>query len=429
MINTLGIDQLSRYDTLDKYRIQNMEVMKEIAGIQPQTCAGNCQGCGKAHIKVYSNHDQQWQQLHERIKEALNIFPMAHKLIDVFEPGAIAADGIPALPAIKLDGILVSGGQVPTVDELVQMFRNRYLYKSKLNILKHIVVPVDMSEVSANALLFAWQIAKKTDAHVEVIFAMDSIFEGSKPSASGFLSGYNKTMQSELDTFIQQTMTPESVEYLPPAVKPGAPGQVLETDRPYITSKVIYGFPDTAIQNYSKNCDLIVMGTTGGGTLTHKLFGSVSMEVSKNAQAPVLFVPPGISYQGFPNMLYASNFESLDSLRIQQAISFARRFDSQIHFVHIGPPGEKGLAMERKLFEANYQESEPDKPFIFTKMVSDDIADPLYEYAFYHRIGLLVFVTHQRSFWENFLHKSITREVLSSSALPVLVIHSDSDMI
>ncbi|MBK8424729.1 MAG: hypothetical protein IPL27_01555 [Lewinellaceae bacterium] len=164
MINTLGIDQLSRYDTLDKYRIQNMEVMKEIAGIQPQTCAGNCQGCGKAHIKVYSNHDQQWQQLHERIKEALNIFPMAHKLIDVFEPGAIAADGIPALPAIKLDGILVSGGQVPTVDELVQMFRNRYLYKSKLNILKHIVVPVDMSEVSANALLFAWQIAKRRRA-------------------------------------------------------------------------------------------------------------------------------------------------------------------------------------------------------------------------------------------------------------------------
>ncbi len=403
--------------------------MKEFASIPSKSCAGSCRVCGKAHIKVYSYRDQQSQELHDRLNEALIAFPMAHKLIDVFEPGTIAGDGITSLPALVLDGVLVSEGQVPSVDELVQLFRNRYLLKSKLNRLKHIIVPVDMSTVSANALLFAWQIAKKTDAHLEVIFAMDSIFEGSKPSASGFLSGYNKTMQSELDTFIQQTMASDVVAYAPTTPQPGAPGQATEIKGPYVSSKVIYGFPDTAIQTYSERCDLIVMGTTGGGTVTHKLFGSVSMEVSKNALAPVLFIPPGLTYTGFPNMLYASNFESLDALQIQQAVSFARRFDSQIHFVHIGPPDEKGLAMERKLFEANYQESMPEKPFIFTKMVSEDIVDPLYEYAFYHRIGLLVFGTHHRSFWENFLHKSITREVLSSSSLPVLVIHSDSDMI
>jgi nucleotide-binding universal stress UspA family protein len=403
--------------------------MKEITSIPSNSCVGKCQGCGKAHIKVYGYRDLQSQQLHDRIKEALVIFPMAHKLIEVYEPGAIAADGVSTLPALVLDGTLVSEGQVPAVDELVQMFRTRYLFKSKLHRLKHIIVPVDMSTVSANALLFAWQIAKKTEAHLEVIFAMDSIFEGSKPSASGFLSGYNKTMQSELDAFIQQTMASDLVSYTPPVAQPGNPGETVALKGPHISSKVIYGFPDTAIQMHSQHCDLIVMGTTGGGTITHKLFGSVSMEVSKNAQAPVLFIPPDVTYEGFPNMLYASNFESLDALRIQQAVSFAHRFESQIHFVHIGPAGEKGFEMERKLFEANYQELHPDKPFIFTKMVSDDIVDPLYEYAFYHRIGLLVFVTHQRSFWENFLHKSITREVLSSSALPVLVIHSDSDMI
>ncbi len=392
------------------------------------TCSGVCRGCGKAHIKVYSYRDQQGQQLLDVIQEALAIFPMPNKVIEVFEPGTIAADGISVLPALSLDGLVVNQGVIPTADELVEAFRNRYLYKSKLHRLQHIVVPVDISEVSANALRFAWQIAEKTQAHLEVIYAMDSIFEGTKPSATGFLSGYNKTMQTELDTFIQQTLAAESYQYEPIGSQPGAPG-VSTATRPYISSKVVYGFPDMAIQTYSEKCDLIVMGTTGGGTLTHKLFGSVSMEVSKNAMAPVMFVPPGMTYKGFSNMLYASNFESLDPLRIQQAVSFARRFDSQIHFVHIGPAGEKGVALERKLFEINYQESHPDKPFIFTKMVSDDVVDPIYEYAFYHRIELLVFVTHHRSLWESFLHKSITREVLSSSGLPVLVIHSDSDLI
>jgi K+-sensing histidine kinase KdpD len=60
-------------------------------------------------------------------------------------------------------------------------------------------------------------------------------------------------------------------------------------------------------------------------------------------------------------------------------------------------------------------------------MVSDDIAGALYEYAFYHRIGLLVFVTHQRNFWENILHKSITNVALLSSDLPLLIMHSESE--
>jgi nucleotide-binding universal stress UspA family protein len=114
-------------------------------------------------------------------------------------------------------------------------------------------------------------------------------------------------------------------------------------------------------------------------------------------------------------------------LSVQQAVSFARRFDGQIHFVHAGPGGEEGLERQRKIFEAEYGSVNPDRPFIFNKMVSEDITGALYEYAFYHRTDLLVFVTHHRKFWENILHKSVTNSALLTSDLPVLVIHSDDD--
>jgi hypothetical protein len=61
--------------------------------------------------------------------------------------------------------------------------------------------------------------------------------------------------------------------------------------------------------------------------------------------------------------------------------------------------------------------------------VSDDIVGALYEYAFYHRIDLLIFVTHQRAFWDNLLHKSVVNEAIASSDLPILVMHSDDDML
>lgn len=170
------------------------------------------------------------------------------------------------------------------------------------------------------------------------------------------------------------------------------------------------------------------MGATGRGGIGKKLFGSVSVEVSRNAHSPVLFISKEAEFSGFENVLYACDFDSLDKISVQQTISFVKRFDGQMHFVHVGPGAEKDLEKQREEFELIFSESGYDKPFIFSKMVSDDIVGALYEYAFYHRIDLLVFVTHHRAFWDNILHKSVTNEVLASSDIPILVIHSDDDM-
>jgi len=320
---------------------------------------------------------------------------------------------------------------VPSVTEIARLMKNKDLFKSKLFQLRTLSVAVDMSDVSANALVFAWKIASRMDSKLEIVYAMDSIFEGTVPSASGFLSGYSKTMQSELDTFITDTMAAIGVKYEPAARFPGEPGEASPSNppQPSITSKVIYGAPDVALAQYSRQTDLLILGATGRGGLGKKLFGSVSIEVSRTSHCPVLFVSKEAEYRGFENVLYASDFDSLNPLSVQQTVSFARRFDAQMHFVHVGPGGEKDLEAQRERFEASFGDSGYNKPFIFSKMVSEDIVGALYEYAFYHRIELLVFVTHHRSFWDSILHKSVTNEVLATSDIPILIIHSDDDML
>ncbi len=393
----------------------------------PEKCDGGCKGCGKAHIKLLGNHDIASQQLRTNVEEALVKFPVDHKIIEVSEPNAIALAGVTELPAILLDGQLMLQGSVPTSNEVVDMLRDRYLHRSKLHHLRRIAVAVDLTEGSDNALRFAWQVARQVGASLEVVYAMDSIFVGHTPSASGFLSGYQHTMQLELDTFIRDTLATLGVKYDLPGV--GAPGEPAPNAALACSSKVIYGVPEAALEACSLDVDLLILGTKTRGTLGKKLFGSVSMEVSKRAHCPVLLVPPDVEFRGFRDVLYASNFDSLSTLRIRQAISFARHFEGQLHFVHVGPGGEQGLTLERKLFEASYQESHIDEPFLYRKIVSDDVLGGLYDYVTGHRIDLLVFVTHQRSFWENILHRSITREAVASGDLPMLIIHSDDDML
>lgn len=388
-------------------------------------CTGECQGCGKTHIKLFGAHDTAAQLLRARVMLALEAASIDGKVIEVAEPAQIVSSGVSSLPALMVEGILYAEGIVPSVEQIADLITNRNLHKSKLFRLRRISVPVDISPVSANALRFAWRVADFLGAQLEVVYAMDSIFEGAKPSASGFLSGYQTTMKSELDTFIAESLRELGITYMPPEKYAGEP--LAGSSGRTVVSKVIYGAPDIALESYSREVDLIVMGTTGSGNLGKKFFGSVSAEVSRNAHCPVLFIPKEAEFRGFNNLLYASDFDSLNGLSVQQAVSFARRFDGQIHFVHVGAGGEEGLERQRKIFEAEYGAANPDRPFIFNKMVSEDITGALYEYAFYHRIDLMVFVTHHRKFWENILHKSVTNSALLTSDLPVLVIHSDDD--
>lgn len=380
-------------------------------------------------IKIFGEHNAKTRRMRDNVTVALSTFPINSRVMEVSEPNTIQADGISTTPALMLDGDVVVEGRVPTVEELTKIFQNRYLYKSKLYRLRSITVPVDISQPSENALLFAWQLARKFDSKIEVIYAMDSIFEGSLPSASGFLSGYKKTVQLELDAFIQSALKKIDVVYEPPSQKPPEPKKGKDGVAPGIKSSVLYGFPEEVIEERSRNTDLIVMGTTGRGSVARNLFGSVSTEVSHISHCPVLFIPGEATFHGFKNVLYASNFDSLDALRVKQAVAFIQRFGGQIHFVHVGPAAEEGVVLERKLFELDYEHSDPEQPFIFNKMVGDDVVEQLNEYAFQHGIDLMVFVTHHRGFWETLLHRSITRKALLGAGLPMLVMHSDDDML
>lgn len=291
----------------------------------------------------------------------------------------------------------------------------------KLHRLQRVAVAVDIHDDMDSALQFAWHVAQKAGATLEVVYAMDDIFSGYTPFTSALIPAFKDSIQIELDAFIRKSMA---------ALAIGFDSNVLDGPhtKPLLVSKVIYGFPDIALEAYSKELDLLIVGTSGRGAIGKKLFGSISSEVSKHAHCPVLLVPPDAAFRGLQNVLYASNFDSLGTLRIQQAVSFTRHFDSQLHFVHVSQSNEKEASLERILFESHYRDAHPTQPFLFTKMLSDDITGALYEYAFYHQIELLVFVTHQRSFWDNILHRSITGKAALTSELPILVIHGDGDV-
>lgn len=376
------------------------------------------------NIQIFGTGDAKMKSLRENLAIAMKEAAVTGEVEEVSEYNRIYATGVTEMPALAVDGEIVFEGGVPTIDDLKRILGTHRPHHGKLERLKRILVAVDMSQISESALLCAYRIAHDFDARLDVVYVMDSIFEGSTPSPSGFLSNYKNTMQEEVETFVRETLQRDATLVPPTVVGEGAPGV---HDARTVFVRIGFGLPEEALIHMSDETDLLVLGTTGRGSLTRKLFGSVSMSVSKNAHCPVMLVPPMSVFKSFHNILYASNFESLTAQAIQQTVSFARRFKGQLHFVHVGPPGEKGLELERKLFEINYRYADPEMPFIFSKVVGEDVVESLHEYGYQCRIDLMVFVTHHRSFWSDLMHHSISRDILLHTGTPVLVIHSGED--
>lgn len=374
--------------------------------------------------------DMKTRALRDNLDAALSQYPINGKIEEVSEYNRIAQSGVTETPALLFDNQIISEGVVPSIEALTKLLRNRFLYKSKLYRLNKILIPVDFSVASENAMRFGWELARVFNASIDVVHAMEGVFEGNSLAPSGFLEHEIKRTQDTLQDFVADMFQQYFPNEKPVPPIPAGPGEMVNQDSLYkIQAKVEFGFPEVVLEKLTQHYDLLILGTSGKSALATQLIGSVSLELCREAHCPVLLIPPGSLFTGFKNILYASNFESNDPEKVKQVVAFSKKFDAQLHFVHVGKVQERGEKLERALFEVNYKYSDPEKPFIFQKMIGDDVTEKLHEYAFYHKTDLFVFVTPRRGFWQNLVHRSKTRDMLLNTHTPVLVVHQFNDLV
>ncbi len=136
--------------------------------------------------------------------------------------------------------------------------------------IKRILVPVDLSEPSIQALDYAVDLAAFFKAQLMVLFVAEPLYYA-----------------GDLGLFVeeQQRLGREQLTLLEERVRKR--GRVCETI-------LLRGTPYQAICDAARRraADLIVMGTHGRTGLSHLVMGSVADRVVRAAPCPVLTVPP-----------------------------------------------------------------------------------------------------------------------------------------
>ena len=150
--------------------------------------------------------------------------------------------------------------------------------------IKKILYATDLSKNSSFAFLYATDMARRHDAKIVILHAIEPI-----PAYAAAYTGITDELKrkqqdetlEEIRTRLGDFCRKAEAEIGPPCVE--------------LVSKILVprGHPPEEILNASdeEGCDVIVLGTHGKGFLAHTFLGSVSSAVLNRTQKPVFIIP------------------------------------------------------------------------------------------------------------------------------------------
>jgi nucleotide-binding universal stress UspA family protein len=150
--------------------------------------------------------------------------------------------------------------------------------------IKKILYATDLSQNSSYAFLFATDMAKRHDAKIVILHAVET-FPAYINAYAGITVDIEQRQQGEIiediKKHLQEFCKKAEAQIGPPCVA--------------LVTKILVprGHPPEEILNAAdeEGCDVIVLGTHGKGFLAHTFLGSVSSAVLHRTRKPVFIIP------------------------------------------------------------------------------------------------------------------------------------------
>lgn len=266
--------------------------------------------------------------------------------------------------------------------------------------MKKILVPVDFSDASINAIEYAMEIAKRYQSSITLLHvcsppyadpSMDAI------STSQFLQSILENANEQIDNLI--------TNYASATIA--------------ISKHVLVGSLASFMQE-EEGVDLIVMGTTGASDTINKYIGSNTVSVINSTRIPLIVVPKQLKYQ-ISKVIYATQleFEEFDS--INSAMQFCNHLNASMDFVHVETEGELDIVSDSAII-AKMKEKFGEHILIHFYN-HNRVIQGLNEFIDEHHYDLLIVAHRDRNFIARFIDPGSTKSIALYSHAPVLFFH------
>lgn len=270
--------------------------------------------------------------------------------------------------------------------------------------MKRILVPVDFSSYSIEALKVAAQIARKNNYQIILLHLLELPHQANDAFGNGnsipeivyFKNKAIEKLEELMDSdFLKGIEVFESIEF----------------------KKVDEGVIDASTKN---NVDLIIMGSHGTSGFKEALVGSNTEKIVRFSNIPVLVIKKGVKEFKATNFVFASDFSKETRKPFRKMLEFAKIFNSKLFLVTICTPASfKTTAATEKImtdFIANFDVDE------YSSHIFNDtnIENGIINFSNQVDADLIGICTHGRTGLAHFFNGSIGEDLVNHASKAVI---------
>ncbi len=266
-----------------------------------------------------------------------------------------------------------------------------------------IIVPVDFSEQSENALKVAVSLSKKYNSEILVLHMLEL-------SAGIFTAPDGPQIDQSL--FFLELAKKRFNEFLS---KPYLKGIKIT---PIIKHFKVFSEVNEIAKLHG--ADLVVMGSHGADGLKQIFIGSNAEKVVRHSEIPVLVIKNEITDFKVANFVFATDFKEESITAYLKAKDFVTKFQANLYLVYINTPGDNFLSHKdaQKKIAQFLEKVDAQLP---VEIYNDySVETGILNYAETIDADLIGIPTHGRKGLSHFFMGSIGEDITNTSKLPVI---------
>ena len=279
---------------------------------------------------------------------------------------------------------------------------------TKEMIKKKILVPVDFSECSKNALRNAINIARRSERDLVLVNAfvvpVTHVEFGGATMIQEIAHDIEHNIKNEFRLLIDQMPELNKVDY---------------------EYSMAHGSPSDVIYSslLEHNIEMIVMGTHGVSGINEILLGSNTYSVIKNVDIPVFVIPETTGVYNFNKIALTSDYGNIDNLNIfNPLIRLVNELHAELDIIHFTTKevlSDEEINMGRNI-ENHFKNI---RHSYHAAGVTEDFEKAIQEYTIQNNIDLLVMVPRKHNIFDRlFGETSWTRRMVFHTKTPLLIL-------
>jgi nucleotide-binding universal stress UspA family protein len=286
-----------------------------------------------------------------------------------------------------------------------------------------VLVPVDFSKFTQQAVVFAFSAAKMLDASVVLLHTYYSPFySGGFPVGDTIL--YDDSANEIYHSLIKKNEA--SMELLINHIRT----QVAEGKLPDIQFIARYreGVPEEQILSYSRKYKplLVVMGTKGqNANNSSVLLGSVTAEVLDRSLMPVFAFPEKTPFDRFDNIRnigFLTHFDQRDLIAFDSMMNLLKPCHYKVYFIHLSDGSNHWDEIQLEGIKEYLRKRYPEMDSSYVLMNGRNVTETLNQFISDRHIDVLTIPSHKRNIFARLFNPGIARRMVFHSETPLFVI-------